>query len=150
MMRQGSLPPERGRVGWYTPKAEHPGWRKKTHLVHSKLLVITLQLILCKPWLEISRKVSCFASVWTGRTEVREKTATQNIIGGLWIDISKDIGQRRKFPKCFRPHFLCDEIVSKESLIGQLWRDSPSFCFSLKSRMRTIVHETKIKSTYAF
>ena len=29
MMRQGSPPPERGHVGWCTPKAERSGWRKK-------------------------------------------------------------------------------------------------------------------------
>ena len=28
MMCQGSLPPERGHVGWCIPKAEHLGWKK--------------------------------------------------------------------------------------------------------------------------
>ncbi len=33
--RKGPSPPERGHVGWCTPRAKHPGWNKKSFLCRS-------------------------------------------------------------------------------------------------------------------
>ncbi len=80
-MHEGSLLPERGYVGWCTPKAEHTGWRKK-HIF--KIISNSLHS---------GQSVVCGDAVW--RSEARKKAPHKTVISpNSFSRISFFVGKR--------------------------------------------------------